>query len=115
MIRIYGSSDDIVTVEGVDFNDGPAGVVAAGASDEVGAYDLAIRIAVGDSAGGVAITMTYAFYDRAGVWGALIEPWDEDVPIPWRVEVTNGGRGYSAEVVVAAPEGTPVRIERLAQ
>jgi len=99
MLRIYGASDDLVEIEGI-------------VSDELGAYERARTITVGDTSGGVVVRVEYAVANRAGVWSVAFEPIDEDVPIPWPISVKlnaiRDGRGYSTEASIDCPAGTPV-------
>lgn len=103
MIKIYGTSDDLVEIEGH-----PSG-------DEVGCYDQDVCIMVGSmESGGVAVRMHYgsrvaALHKEAasGCWSAEITPLHEDKPIPWPIQITT--EGYSAAVLIDAPAGVDLR------
>lgn len=126
MIRIYGGSDDLVEIEGLDLveesdddddrdDDGPvAGLTRAAARpDEIPCYDSTVEIAIGGEKGGVVVTMDYG---EPGVWSAQIRQIAEDVPVPWPVRIgpPGGARhktwGYSVCVEIDAPDNIPVKV-----
>lgn len=96
-IDIYGASDDLVEIEGH-------------VSEEIGAYDKRVAIEVGTMAtGGLRVLAEYSPKDSTvGVWRMSVEPLDEDVRIPWPVQVDMSERGYSCVVRVVCPDDTPV-------
>ncbi len=103
MIKIYGTSDDLVEIEGH-----PAG-------DEVNCYEKDVLITIGNAGGGLLIRMSYAprFSGAPGVaegafgcWSAEIAQVTEDTPILWPVTITR--EKYSVCVNVDAPPETPL-------
>lgn len=99
MISVYGSSDDIVCIEGdVD--------------DEVSPGRL---ITIGDHNRGVRIRFTYAPSKKSGaVWRGSVEQIDEGVPM-FHVSVSEADphgypdpRSYSVKLTIDCPPGTPV-------
>lgn len=98
MMRIYGVSDDLVEIEGVD------------GGDEYGAFDRVTRIEIGDrESGGLIVEMEYR---ENGCWAATAIPLADDVAIPWPVRVVLGGRGYSAQIEIDCQRDTPHRVTR---
>ncbi len=102
-LRFYGSSDDIVSIDGW-------------CQDEIGYHDEPVRIEVGSPVtGGIAVTLEYGKGARSGAtWSVAFAPLDEDVPCPWpvRFDPVGNGRGYSFGLIVECPEGTPLRAWR---
>jgi hypothetical protein len=95
MIRIYGSSDDLVEIEG------------GGHDDEIGAYDKPRCIEITNAEGhGVRVVAEYA-PGSVGVWRMAVEQIDEDVPIPWPIRVVTE-HGYSVAVVIDCPDDVTV-------
>lgn len=104
MLKIYGSSDDLVCVEGLyddEFREGDVLVVG----DR--------EAALGCNAQGMLVRLSYApDWVGTAIWTAELAPMDDGAPIPWRVEMTQSERGYSAQVLVHCPTGTPVSVQR---
>lgn len=109
MLTIYGSSDDLVEIEGH-------------VSDEVNVYDP-VDIIVGwpeaaqaREAAGVAVRFEYgpSWHSGLGVWAATVVQLAEDVLVPWPVRIeqvtrhNDAGRGYSVRVVIECPDDVPV-------
>lgn len=100
MIYVYGHSDDCVEVEGHEsmLNEfyGPTAL-------EFGDTDF----------GGVRVEMTYT---GPGLWAATIRQLEENVPIPWDIQIRHtwcsareNVPGYSVMVIIDIPN--PVAIE----
>lgn len=104
MLTIYGSSDDLVCIEGVyddEFQEGD--VIAVGQREP----------AQGSNTQGLLVRLSYApNWVGTAVWVAELSPMDEGSPIPWRVEMTQSARGYSAQVLVHCDAETPVTVHR---
>lgn len=96
-MRIYGASDDLVEIEGVD------------GGDEIGCYEQDVVVTVEEPGGPGAVRVTMS-YVAGGVWAATISQIDEDAPIPWPVIVTS--RRYSTVVDIACPSDVPWRFDR---
>ena len=101
---IYGASDDLVEMEGVngadEFNVNPKGKIGHAGSWLVTGADGVMRVV--------------AFYD--GVWHFSVAQADEGVPIPpWPLTITHhqigGDVGYSTEVRIEVP--APAFVSRL--
>ena len=108
MVRIYGASDDLVEIEGhVD-------------GDEIGCYDRAVYVILGDEdQGGVAVRMSYEPHFAKkdigrevgfGCWSAEIIQLAEDCPIPWPISIKHGGRGYSVVVEIDCQSNEPMQV-----
>ena len=128
MITLYGASDDLVEIEGINFpteeedEDRDAALVRTGnadgkARDELDVYKGAWRFTIGQpeavegqNSHGIIVTMRYGAGPGA-TWGATIDPIDEGVPCPWAI--TSRVAGYSTHVSIDAPDGTPVRAEKV--
>ena len=102
MLMIYGSSDDLVEIEGH-------------LREELNADDVLITIgwpngvpAEDRDPAGIRIRMTYS-KEVSGCWEATLGMIDEDVPCPWAVSAKL--EGYTVRVSVECPEGTPVSWE----
>lgn len=104
MLRMYGSSDDLVCVEGVYEDEFQAGdVIVVGQSEP----------AQGSDSQGLLVRFAYApRWVKTAVWVAELSPMDEGSPIPWRIEMTQSENGYSAQVQVHCPAETPVTVRR---
>jgi len=95
-VRIYGVSDDLVEVDGVN------------GADEYSAFGRVTRIEIGDvKSGGLAVELEYR---ENGCWAATVIPLSDDVAFRWPVSASLGGRGYSAQVEVDCPYDTPYKI-----
>lgn len=119
MIRIYGGSDDLCEIEGIDLesydtdSDEPAsrkGVAKADARDEIGCIDKDVHFVIGnaeatsgENASGIRV---WLHYTDLGVWSVQLLPIEEDVPCPFPVRVVVDG--YTAIAEIDAPPGTPV-------
>jgi hypothetical protein len=97
MIRIYGTSDDIVEIDG-------------DVSEELSAYTTPRVITVGDANGGLCVVVEYApaHVNTGGNWRIAVELIGEDVPIPWPVSMEVRECPYSPTLVIDCPPGTPV-------
>lgn len=92
-LTIYGSSDDLVELEGE-------------VREEINADHAEIRI--GTDLCGLVVTADYAPRKAGGaVWRLAVEQVDEDVPLPWPVRV-EPRHAYSPQVVIDCPPGTTV-------
>lgn len=116
MIRIYGSNDDLIEIEGIDLDEPEdegeplerTGLAKrSAAEDELGALDSDVGFIIGEPVGkdahGVSIIMEYD-----GQWRASIAPIDDHVECPWPLYVSL--KGHSAVVEVDCPDGTAVKI-----
>ncbi len=57
------------------------------------------------------VVVSAVYGARAEVWSIGVEPFDDDVQIPqWPISVALGGRGYSAELTIDAPDGVELSI-----
>lgn len=90
-IILSGHSDDIVSIGG-------------DVSEEIYAEDQAITVGT-KADGGCLVRIKLGAH---GCWEATISLLDEDVAIPWPVEVTSSG--YSVVVEVDCPAGTPTHV-----
>jgi len=131
MLKIYGSSDDLVELEGVcnmmrtcpkcgrDIDE-PSECIVGDGTDEIDTGSRPCAIIVGDvENGGVVVKMRYEESVTSGCWSAEIAQLGENVPIPWPVQVitmlssrADGGVPYSVKVTIDAPHKTPVRWEK---
>ncbi len=100
MLEIYGSSDDLVELEGM-------------VTDEIGCYDRWAVITVGNSEGGLIVRGIYGIprQTKEAVWSFAIEPISEDVPIPWPISIELDKNGYSPRIKIDCPPLTPVTYE----
>ena len=131
MLKIYGSSDDLVELVGVANKvktcprcghdiDEPVECSVGDGDDEVDTGGKNLAIIVGDMEhGGVVVRMRYEHSVTSGCWSAELAQMGEGVPIPWPVLVAttlsagaDEGSPYSVMVKVDAPHGTPVRWEK---
>ncbi len=120
MIKIYGGSDDLCEVEGVDLatrtnDDGTemksgTGIAKPGVRDEIGCYERDVHFVIGqpeakagENAHGIRV---WLHYTDLGVWAVSILPLEEDAPCRWPVRVRV--EGYTAVAEIDAPPGTPV-------
>lgn len=117
MIRIYGTSDDLVEISGITGGNSGDHHLELNANNAV--------IILGDKVtGGVLIGIRYSdpmlapdCDEGAGCWAVQVSPLDEGVPIPWPVtirhRVKQGYDGesdrvlYSAVAEIDAPADTP--------
>jgi len=101
MIKIYGSSDDLLEIDGVFQGE-----------NEFGCYNKPITIEVVDPALGtaVAVTATYGFHKcSAAVWGITVEPIGEDLAMP-EMKIELAENGYSPMLVINCSEKTIVKL-----
>jgi hypothetical protein len=89
MIRIYGHSDDCVEIRG-------------DVIDELSAFDRTRIITIGGEGAGVELHAKYA-----GTWEFTVKLIEEDVPCPWPIRI-EPKHGYSQQVVIDCPPGTPL-------
>ena len=103
MIKIYGSSDDLVEIEGSTHE------------DEINAEWVELIIGnreadAGVDAHGLRVVMRYAPSNvDAAVWVAQVGPVDEDAACPWPVVVKV--EGYTAVVEIDCPADTPIAVK----
>lgn len=106
-LRFKGHSDDIACVSG-------------DVEDEFNAYDHVVRFIVGEpeaapgrDAFGIVVELEYSgFGNPTGTWQCAVRRIDEDIACPWPVRVEAKGEGYSPEVIVECPPGTPFAVAR---
>ncbi len=95
MLRIYGASDDLIEVEGIE-------------SGEIGCWDQRVTFEIGTvEGGGYRVEM---WHDGKTGWQtqiALLADKD-DVVIPWPARFGLSECGYSVAVEIDCPEGTRV-------
>lgn len=111
MLRLSGSSDDLVCLEGV-------------LEDEIEALDRIVRLVVGGTpdeatpAAGVVVDLEYGGAGCGAVWSARVMQVAEGAPIPWDVRfvvaapVSTHATPYSVAVELDCPAGTVVRAWR---
>jgi hypothetical protein len=95
-ITFYGSSDDLVEVDGCE------------GADEFNVYDTIWRaeLKAPDDSG----LQVFASYD--GSWGFGVSQLDENAPIPsWPLSFGTHANGYSVLLNIEAPDGTVLRYE----
>ena len=95
MLKFYGLSDDLFEIEGTrgdEPDERPAGTV---------------EVKDGDG-NGLRVHCDYGVTGNA-CWMVGIAPIDDGVPIPnWPMSFRLGGRGYSAELTIEAPDSAVV-------
>jgi hypothetical protein len=111
MLWIYGASDDLCELVGLDSTDTRYGDGRWGY--ELGCFERDVHVTIGGEGGGVHVILRYGAGNRAGVWGAEIAQLEEGIPIPWPVtirhqEIRPGRIGYSVAVEIDCPAGIPV-------
>jgi hypothetical protein len=119
MLRFYGGEDELVVVE---FREG---VENRWVQLEVyRCFDTAMRFDLRhDTGGGCAVTIAYDGLD-SDVWSGKVEQLDEDVPIPWPVQIytaepgeglpaTKTGCGFAVVVEVGCPPGTKLEATKI--
>ena len=91
-VTMYGSSDDLVEVEGII------------GGDEFNGEE--VRLSVG---GVLAVDFEYALIPGS-CWGVTITQIDEDLPIPddWKVTISQNSNGYSVQVNMEIPDGISI-------
>jgi hypothetical protein len=102
-LLVYGASDDLVYVEGVDSGEIPAREVTF------------VSIIDPHTSTGAVIAMMFT---NVGVWTAMVSQLGEGVPIPWPITITDGrgapgsrhatDAGYSVAVVVHDCKGATI-------
>ena len=98
-LTIYGASDDLVEIE--PMTDGLDEIPVIG-------EPCVLKLTESNGPGGCLITIEY----RDGLWQATVGLLDEDVVIPWNIEVRHHPQvGYSVKVVVEDFDG---HVERVA-
>lgn len=105
-VRITGSSDDTVDVEGVAGVDG---------CDTCAADGVHVVVDIGPTTSGIGVRVALRYMNSdltPGCWSAELSRLAEDCPIiPARVGEGDRG-GYDIGVEVDVPAGTPVKVYR---
>lgn len=94
ILQIYGSSDDLVEVEG-------------DVTDEYYVYDRAAWLRIDDPATGMSVIITGEYGKHSAVWTFSVEPVGDGVPmIP--VKFTAHENGYSPLLTIACSDDANV-------
>ena len=96
MLKIYGSSDDLIEVEGHIREEYYV-------SDPVPTV-LQIANTDGDA---LIVTFVYGRYDNT--WSAEVSQVTEDAPIPWPVTITAEPDSYTVAVNIDCPDDTTIQ------
>jgi hypothetical protein len=103
---IYGASDDLVEIEGLD------------GGDEVNCMGGGCRVKLGTrETGGCIVVMRYG---GDGVWSAEVGQLGDGIPIPWAISLATYhpsekpiGEHYTVATLIDCPASTPVTWKKL--